>query len=101
MSTVQDWYRGDPAALDLGVQALRRRRAFRDDAPDDIRIAVARLQKRWGHPPTGTLSRAEWDRLVTRKASPTAVDDASRAATNDASPPGQDDESEPASEQPE
>ena len=84
MSTIHDWWCGDPVAVEVGIAALRRLRAFRPGS-DDIRDAVRRQQKRWGHVPSGTLTRAEWARLV---------GEPSLSASNDASPPGQDDGSD-------
>ena len=62
MIPVAAWYRGEPEALEAGIAALKRRRAFRKDSTD-IREAVARMQKRWGHTPSGTLSALEWRML--------------------------------------
>ena len=56
------WYRGETEALEAGIAALKRRRAFRKGSTD-IREAVARVQKRWGHAPSGTLSEVEWQML--------------------------------------
>lgn len=60
---VANWWNGDPDAVDVGVKALRRLRAFRPGS-DDVRAAVRLLQKRWKEIPTGCLSAAQWDRLV-------------------------------------
>lgn len=72
---VNAWYRGDPAARELGVAALTALGAFHDDSTD-IRQAVTTQQKRWGDTPTGTLSPAEWQMLT--DVSQLASDDVSR-----------------------
>lgn len=59
---VIDWWLGTPEAVELGTRALTRLGVLRDGKP--IRAAVATLQKRWGHAPTGSLNRYQWRRLL-------------------------------------
>lgn len=76
--TIDDWYRGDPEAKRVGVERLRAVRAMPKKSLR-IRMAVATLQQRWGHTPTGTLSPAEWGMLAEQAES-------SRSAVGDVSP---------------
>ncbi len=79
---VNAWYRGDPAARELGVAALTALGAFHDDSTD-IRQAVTTQQKRWGDTPTGALSPAEWQMLTDVSRQP--GEQPSRAADSDGS----------------
>lgn len=86
---VYAWYRGEPDALELGTAALEELGAFHTGSTD-IRQAVATQQKRWGTEPTGTLSPAEWDRLL--EVPQTATSDASEEPSHATEP---DDSAEP------
>lgn len=59
---VIDWWHGTPEAVELGTRALTRLGVLRDGKT--IRAAVATLQKKWQHAPTGSLNRAQWARLL-------------------------------------